>query len=580
MNAFYKSLKYFPLAIIFVAEIATVYDFGYQKPVSHQVALLWFYLIVMVVGAVNIAVRYLRKKWRPPRSVWIFDAMLVIFCSVLVVDILEWSNLKLMQLPQWTYLAIMLLFIREVSTIRINYKKRYVNPAQLFVISFLLLIALGTIILTLPNATHSGISIIDALFTSTSAVCVTGLIVVDTGSYFTLFGQSVILLLIQLGGIGIMTFTSYFSYFFKGGATYQNQLMLKDMANADKLAEVFDTLRKIIILTLVIELAGAVFVFFSVSALQFESFSSRIYFSVFHAVSGFCNAGFSTLQNSLCETGFRFNFPLHLILAFLLIAGGLGFPILFNFYTYLRHLLLDRLLPKLRNRPPRHRPWIININTRIVIITTILLLALGTVSIFILEYNNTLADYSLWGKLVTAFFGAATPRTAGFNTLDTSALHFSTILVVMFLMFVGASPSSTGGGIKTSTLALAFLNIYNLACDRSRIEVFRKQIAANSVHRAFAIITLSIINIGIAIFLITSFDPELKALDVVFETISAYGTVGLSLGITATLSSASKLVIIATMFVGRVSMLTIMVALLRRVKHLNYTYPTERILIN
>lgn len=580
MNAFYKSLKYFPLAIIFVAEIATVYDFGYQKPVSHQVALLWFYLIVMVVGAVNIAVRYLRKKLRPPRSVWIFDAMLVIFCSVLVVDILEWSNLKLMQLPQWTYLAIMLLFIREVSTIRINYKKRYVNPAQLFVISFLLLIALGTIILTLPNATHSGISIIDALFTSTSAVCVTGLIVVDTGSYFTLFGQSVILLLIQLGGIGIMTFTSYFSYFFKGGATYQNQLMLKDMANADKLAEVFDTLRKIIILTLVIELAGAVFVFFSVSALQFESFSSRIYFSVFHAVSGFCNAGFSTLQNSLCETGFRFNFPLHLILAFLLIAGGLGFPILFNFYTYLRHLLLDRLLPKLRNRPPRHRPWIININTRIVIITTILLLALGTVSIFILEYNNTLADYSLWGKLVTAFFGAATPRTAGFNTLDTSALHFSTILVVMFLMFVGASPSSTGGGIKTSTLALAFLNIYNLACDRSRIEVFRKQIAANSVHRAFAIITLSIINIGIAIFLITSFDPELKALDVVFETISAYGTVGLSLGITATLSSASKLVIIATMFVGRVSMLTIMVALLRRVKHLNYTYPTERILIN
>ncbi|MCK9271865.1 ATPase [Candidatus Falkowbacteria bacterium] len=580
MNAFLRGLKYFPLAIILIAEIATVYDFGYEKPVSHQVALVWFYLMVLMVGAVSIAVRYLRKKWRPPRSVWIFDAILVVFCSVLVIDILEWSDLKLAQLPQWTYLAIMLLFIREVSTIRINYKKKYVNPAQLFVISFLLIITLGTIILTLPNATHSGISIIDALFTSTSAVCVTGLIVVDTGSYFTLFGQSVILLLIQLGGIGIMTFTSYFSYFFKGGATYQNQLMLKDMANADKLAEVFDTLRKIIILTLVIELAGAVFVFFSVSETQFESLSSRIYFSVFHAVSGFCNAGFSTLQNSLYETGFRFNFPLHLILAFLLIVGGLGFPILFNFYTYLRHLLLDRLLPKLRNQPPRHRPWIININTRIVIITTIILLALGTVSIFILEYNNTMAGYSLWGKLVTAFFGAATPRTAGFNTIDTGALHFSTILVVMFLMFVGASPSSTGGGIKTSTLALAFLNIYNLARDRSRIEIFRKQIAANSVHRAFAIITLSIINIGIAVFLITSFDPELEALSVVFETISAYGTVGLSLGITAALSSASKLVIIATMFVGRVSMLTIMVALLRRIKYLNYTYPTERILIN
>ncbi|NCA84296.1 MAG: ATPase [Clostridia bacterium] len=580
MNAILRILKYLPLAIILVAEVAIIYDFGYQKPVSHQVALVWFYLVVLVVGAVNIAFRYLRKKWRPPRSVWVFDAMLAFFCVALVVDILELTDLRLLQLTQWTYLAIMLLFVREASTIRINYRKRYVNPAQLFVISFLLIITLGTIILTLPNATHSGISIIDALFTSTSAVCVTGLIVVDTGSYFTLFGQSVILLLIQLGGIGIMTFTSYFSYFFKGGATYENQLMLKDMANSDKIAEVFDTLRRIIILTLAIELAGAMLVFFSVTTDQFGSLSSRIYFSVFHAVSGFCNAGFSTLQNSLYETVFRFNFPLHLILAFLLIAGGLGFPILFNFYTYLRHLLLDRLLPKLRSRPPRHRPWIININTRIVIISTIVLLALGTVSIFILEYNNTMAGYSLWGKMVTAFFGAATPRTAGFNTIDTSALHFSTILVVMFLMFVGASPSSTGGGIKTSTLALAFLNIYNLARDRSRIEVFRKQIAANSVHRAFAIITLSIINIGIAIFLITSFDPELKALDVVFETISAYGTVGLSLGITATLSSASKLVIIVTMFVGRVSMLTIMVAMLRRVKHLNYTYPTERILIN
>lgn len=580
MNAILRSLKYLPLAIILVAEVAIIYDFGYQKPVSHQVALVWFYLVVLVVGAVNIALRYLRKKWRPPRSVWVFDTMLAFFCVALVVDILELTDLRLLQLPQWTYLAIMLLFVREASTIRINYRKRYVNPAQLFVISFLLIITLGTIILTLPNATHSGISIIDALFTSTSAVCVTGLIVVDTGSYFTLFGQSVILVLIQLGGIGIMTFTSYFSYFFKGGATYENQLMLKDMANSDKIAEVFDTLRRIIILTLSIELAGAMLVFFSVTTDQFGSLSSRIYFSVFHAVSGFCNAGFSTLQNSLYETVFRFNFPLHLILAFLLIAGGLGFPILFNFYTYLRHLLLDRLLPKLRSRPPRHRPWIININTRIVIISTIVLLALGTVSIFILEYNNTMAGYSLWGKMVTAFFGAATPRTAGFNTIDTSALHFSTILVVMFLMFVGASPSSTGGGIKTSTLALAFLNIYNLARDRSRIEVFRKQIAANSVHRAFAIITLSIINIGIAIFLITSFDPELKALDVVFETISAYGTVGLSLGITATLSSASKLVIIVTMFVGRVSMLTIMVAMLRRVKHLNYTYPTERILIN
>jgi Trk-type K+ transport system membrane component len=325
---------------------------------------------------------------------------------------------------------------------------------------------------------------------------------------------------------------------------------------------------------------GAIFVFFSVSEHHFESLSARLYFSGFHAISGFCNAGFSTLPNNLYETGFRFNYSLHLILAFLLIAGGLGFPILSNFYAYIRHLIFNRLIPKLRNRPGQRKPWIININTRIVVITTIILLALGMVSFFILEYNNTMDGYSLWGKLVTSFFGSATPRTAGFNTVDTGALSFSTILEVMFLMFIGASPSSTGGGIKTSTLALAFLNIYNLARNRSRIEVFKKQIDANSVHRAFAIITLSIVNIGIAVFLITLFDPQLEVRDVVFETISAYGTVGLSLGITAALSSASKLVIIATMFVGRVSMLMILVAMLRRMKHLNYAYPTERILIN
>ena len=205
---------------------------------------------------------------------------------------------------------------------------------------------------------------------------------------------------------------------------------------------------------------------------------------------------------------------------------------------------------------------------------------MGTLGFYILEYNNTLAEHNWFGKIVTAFFGAATPRTAGFNTVDMQALNVSTLMLIFMLMWIGASPASTGGGIKTSTIAIAALNFVSLGKGKDRIEVYKREVSSNSIRRAFAIISLSLMVISIAIFLMTIFEKDIAIIDIAFEAFSAYSTVGLSTGITSSLSSSSKIVLIFTMFIGRVSMLTLLIATLRKAKHLNYRVPTDEILIN
>lgn len=562
--------------ISLVGILTLIYDVGVGGSVHELKFLFSIYLISLFSGAVFILFIYLSRKTRPKTKVWPVDAFIFLFYSVILVNIAGWGSFTLLQERIWLNIALIIVFSRALAAIRIDFNKNYLNPAQLFVISFAFIITTGTILLMLPNATYSGISLLDALFTSTSAVCVTGLIVVDTGSYFTSFGKTVILLLIQSGGIGIMTFTSYFGYFFRGGASYQNRLMIQDMNNAEKAAEVFSTLKKIILVTFVIEAIGAVLIYLSINSIRSGLTGGDIFFSVFHSVSGFCNAGFSTLANSLFETGFRYNYMLHIIIASLFIIGGLGFPIVFNTITYFKYLILDRVLKK----QSVYSPWILGINARIVLITTMCLLIGGTLLFYVFEYNNTLAEHGAIGKIVTAFFSAATPRTAGFNTVDTSALHFSTIMITILLMWIGASPGSTGGGVKTSTFTIAILNFLSLAKGKDRIEVFKREVSTFSTRRAFAILTLSIIVIGISILLLSYFDGDKGLLAIAFESFSAFSTVGLSLGITGALSDTGKIIIIFTMFIGRVSMLTILIALFRRIVNLKYKFPVEDILIN
>jgi trk system potassium uptake protein TrkH len=566
------------LAIVFV-----VFDIGFKKSFFVETLLENFFLIILIFGSFSIVYRYVNRGKKRKLQIWIFDFLSLLLFLFLIFIKLDWIQplpdfFRFFYNPFWVYMAIMLFFIREFSEKKINLSRSSLNPAQLFIATFGLLVVLGTVFLLLPNATHSGISIVDALFTATSAVCVTGLTVVDTANYFTEFGQIVILVLIQIGGIGIMTFASYFSYFFKGGSTYKNQLLLRDMTNSEKIGEVFQALKKVLFLTFFIEILGAVLIYFSISSTLETSVSERIYFSIFHAISGFCNAGFSTLSNGLFEPGFQFNYSLHLIIASLFILGSIGFPIIFNLFKYLKFYILKKVGVKL-NEKPINLMWIVNLNTRIILVTTFFLVIGGTFLFFIFEYSNSLEQHSFFGKLVTSFFGT-TARTSGFNTFDTGGLNLTTLMLLMLLMWIGASPASAGGGIKTSTFAIACLNIINIAKGNDRIEVYGREIADVSVRRSFAIIVLSVISIGMAVFFLSLFEKDFSLLSIIFESVSAYSTTGYSMGITPQLGDIGKLIITMTMFLGRITMLTVLIAFLKKMRYSNYRYPSEEILIN
>jgi len=562
--------------------VAFFIDLGFTKGTLAQRIIDLFFFAVLAVGVLATVLRHVQQFRTISNAVFAFDLLSIAFTlwvyyMFLFVGVPFQTDLML-ENPIWVRMAVLLTFVREVSAAGISYKRTFLNPAQLFVASFLAIVLLGAFMLMLPNATNGGLSFIDALFTSTSAVCVTGLIVVDTGSHFTLFGQFLILALIQIGGLGILTFASYFSYFFKGGGTYETQLTLSDLTSTKTLGDVFSTLRYILLITFVIEFVAAALIYTTLQPELFGTRFERVFFAAFHSISAFCNAGFSTLRNGLYEDGFQFNYLLQLVIIFTFVLGGLGFPIVANIMGYLNYRI-RRLLP-FTTEKVRNRPWVLSLNSRITLITTLSISAVAFVAFFLLEYNNTLAGHGWFGKVVTALFGATTPRTAGFNTIDVASMLFPTTMMVFLLMWIGASPASTGGGIKTSTFAIATLNILSLAKGKSRIELFRREVADISVRRAFAIISLSLIVIGMGIMVISVFDSQMDLIDIGFECFSAYSTVGLTRGITPQLSAVSKLVLITIMFIGRVGALTLVIALVRKEIYKNYRYPTEDITIN
>jgi len=474
-------------------------------------------------------------------------------------------------------LSVILAFVADLAVIDLHYTRRNLPPPVIFALSFGLIFFIGAFLLMAPRSTHEGITFIDALFTSVSAVCVTGLVVVDTGTHFTVFGQSVIMALIQIGGLGILTFASYFSYLFKGGASYENQLALSDINSSNKISEVFRTLRYILGITVVVEMLSAIAIYFSVNPNDFATWNERVFFSAFHAISAFCNAGFSTLSDSVHTGSFAFNYGFQLILIATFVFGGLGFPIVSNVVEYLKYWLRKTILTRDKGK---YRPWVFNINSRINIITALSLIVVGTLLFYHLEAQYSLAAHEGWKKWIVALFEATTPRTAGFNNIDMASLSLPAIMLTMGFMWIGASPAGTGGGIKTSTLAVMILNVFSMAKGKDRIEIYRREISNNSVRRAFAVVYLSLLIIFLGILSITLLEPELPTRYVAFEVVSAFGTAGLSLGITAALGYKAKIVIMIIMFTGRVGMLTLLIAFIKKTKEKSYRYPKEDININ
>jgi len=564
-----------------------IFDLGFFHTEDSQFFIDQFYFAAILLGVVATFFRYIRDPRRLKKKSLIPDIALFIFTIYLfklrVIDGLDayyHDNHTWIEKQLWVKFAIIFSFVREFSEQRINFKSTRLNPAQLFFVSYASLILVGTLLLQLPNATVDGISIIDAVFTATSAVCITGLVVMDTATEFTTLGQIIILILFQIGALGILTFASYFSYFFKGGASYENRLMLGEITSSEKIGEVFSIFKKIIVITLGIELVSSVIIFSTIDSSLFNDHVDHLFFSVFHGVSAFCNAGFSTFSDGLMHGDLKTNYSLHFIIAITFILGSLGFPIVVNLINFVKYKF-KTLFKKTDRAKGLYRPWVLNINSRITLITTGVLTVFGFLVLLLFEFDNTVVEHeSVIGKISSVFFMAATPRSSGFSVVDVGSMTFSSIMIILFLMWVGGAPLSTGGGIKTTTFAIATLNILSLARGKSRIEIYRREISNVSVRRAFATISLSLIMIGFGILLVAFFDPELDIIAVTFECFSAYSTVGLSMGITNELSDASKIIVSILMLVGRVSMLSIVIAVFRKVKQKSYRYPTEEIMIN
>lgn len=558
-----------------------VFDFGYDFAENfnspHVIGLIILTILLLVFNTFKFFIYKYKSNKKVALVNMIIISLLLAISLIIALLNTDFSYHYILQKikPVLEGGLIMYFLLRLLVLVRHIYDI-YFNPAIVFVGSFLILALSGAFLLMLPSATTNGISFTNALFTATSAVCVTGLAVVDTGVDFTTVGQSIILVLIQLGGIGILTFTSFFAFFFRGSSSFKEGLNTKDFIAQEGLKDVFRAALNVVIFTVSVEIIGALFIYSSIA--NNYAITNKLFFSLFHSISAFCNAGFSIFSNGLYDESIRFHYYFQWIIMILIVFGGLGHNIIFNFYRYLKTYVLELFDKKLIHK----QVPVITLNTKIVIYTTIILLFGGWVFLFISEYNNTLLEHpTVFGKITNAAFSSVTPRTAGFNVVDYTSMTVPSLLFIIFLMWIGASPASTGGGVKTSTFALATLNIFAVAKGKSRIQIFGRRITSESTSRAFAILCISLIVIGVAIMALLIFEPkDTPVLTVVFECFSAYSTVGLSLNFTPTLSEPSKYVIIAVMFIGRIGMLNLMIGLLRQMNHQFYEYPKENILIN
>lgn len=443
------------------------------------------------------------------------------------------------------------------------------GPSALLSLSFVFIILAGAGLLMLPEMTVNGISLIDAIFTSTSACCVTGLTSVDTATCFTFKGKSIIMLLIQLGGLNILSFATFFATFYRNAAGLRYQSILKDLISTDKLSNTRHLLQKIFLFSFMIEVLGASLLFITWPAeISFDSIGQKIYFSIFHSVSAFNNAGFALFSNNLYEMGIRHAYYFQLTIAALIFLGGIGFIVLEDMFS-IRNIKLRRKLKWKK----------LLVHSRVALNTSLILILVGASIFFLVERKNTIDGYGIFGTIVSSIFQSVTCRTAGFNTVDFSRLGQPVLVFMMMLMFIGASPGSTGGGIKTTTFAIILRSAWNTIRGRKYLEMQKHTISLDNINKAYSIALFSMSLIFISTFMLTITESDIPFLNLLFEEISAFGTVGLSTGITSSISEAGKIILTLTMYIGRIGTLTLALALTRRAVYTKYRYSEINILV-
>jgi potassium uptake TrkH family protein len=515
--------------------------------------LLIFFLILWLVAASKL-VTYpqVRDVLRAMRVVSITMLYIVVFQAYILANLL-------------------------LETIRVSRHLAHsrFRPAQTLILSYLFIIILGTFLLYAPRATVSRhISITNAFFSATSAMCVTGLIVVPTGTYFSTFGQGVILVLLHLGGLGLMTFVAFFSLIMGRGLALRDRVVMQDILSYDLLGQIGRIIIYILCITFFFEAVG-VLLLFNVWEGNL-SFAKRLYYSVFHAASAFHNAGLCLFNTSFQQ--YVSSFGLNLVVPVLIIIGGLGFAVHENLIQCAKGLFRRKsryMGPGSRPGSPRAR---LSLQAKIVLITTAILITTGALIFFLLEINGTLSPLPLQGKIFAAFFQSITARTAGFNTVDTSRLANPACFLLIFLMFIGASPGSTGGGIKTSTFVIVAAAVLATLRGGRPVEIYKRTIPSFMVNRAVAVFAISLTVLFISTMLLV-ISEDVSFISALFEAQSALGTVGLSTGITFGLSTFGKWVIIVTMLTGRIGPLTVVLAIAQQTVSIQYEYPEERVII-
>jgi potassium uptake TrkH family protein len=577
-------LRILSVVVSFVAVYAIVYYHGFPRtPRTDE--------IVRIITRLSLAfyalkyflnffydfhpLAYLKRTW--------FEGILVLFIILMWFFYLivgqqriyaffaqrgmeQFTNISILFIQFYVFIMVLV----ETAKASQYIDKIKIGPAGLLALSFLILIAFGTIMLLLPEMTTGHhIQFVDALFLSTSASCVTGLSPVEISDYLSLKGQVVILILIQLGGINIISFATFIALFYTGAEGLKQQSLLKDLLDTSGLSDARRILKRIVLYSFTIEIIGSVILYLLWEKdLSITSAGGLGFAALFHSVSSFNNAGFSIFPNGLMYEPVRMNLASHWIIAILIVLGGIGFSVLQEILDF------KLLLTRIRTAWKRFQ-----VQTKIVLITTFFLIILGALGIFLLEYNHSFQGLKLSDKITTAFFQSITARTAGFNTVNIGALSQTTLFLLIILMFIGASPGGTGGGIKTTTfLTLIKASIATIR-GKKRLEAFKHTISFETVDKAYSVALLSLLLIVTGTFILTILQPDFTFTSILFEVVSAFGTVGLTMGITPLLGSAGKLVVIVTMYVGRVGTLTLAIAFLKKASFKDYVYPKANIMI-
>lgn len=458
---------------------------------------------------------------------------------------------------------------------------RRTNPSLILGVSFLIIIVAGAFSLMMPKCTVGGISFVDALFISTSAVCITGLTPVDVATTFTPVGLLVISVLIQTGGLGVMTFTSFFALFFSGNTSVYSQLMVKDMIYSKSFNALIPTLLYIFGFTVAIELTGAALMFLSIHGTLGMTVEDELIFAGFHSLSAFCNAGFSNVEGGLSNPALLYhNRSIYLIVSALVLAGGIGFPILLNFKSAIWRRI-RRVWRFIRRRPALPPvAHLYDLNTKVVLITTGVIFVVSTLLFFLFEYNNTLRGFSFTDKVVQSVFNSWVPRSSGFSSVNPA--EFMNITVIMFavLMWIGGASQSTAGGIKVNTFAAMLLNLRAVVRGSMTVSAFHRSISVASIRRAHAVIALSVISYIFYAMVLIALEPSLSAKALLYEAASALFTVGSSLGVTPELGSAAKCLLCTAMFLGRVGIFSLLVGLVGARPESAVRFPSDNIIIS